>query len=165
MDGSLNMRHRQVNPDSMAPAHGFSHAVVAAPGTTVYLGGQVAFDGDGIVVGETLAQQYGVALGNVVTALEACGGRPSDIVSMVVYVTDVGAYRSDPSGVGAAHRAHLDRHYPAMALIGVSELVEPSAMVEIVATAVMPENENGSAVPGGAKSEQVEGGRSGDPRP
>ncbi|MPZ51761.1 MAG: RidA family protein [Acidimicrobiia bacterium] len=136
MDGT--MTHRFVNPDSLAPARGFSHAVVATPGTTVYLGGQVAFDADGAVVGETMAEQYGIALGNVVTALEAAGGTPTDIVSMVVYVTDMDAYRSDLSGIGTAHRAHLDRHFPAIALIGVSELVEPAALVEIVATAVIP---------------------------
>lgn len=131
------MTHRLVNPDSLAPTRGFSHAVVASPGTTIYLGGQVAFDGDGRVVGETMAEQYGVALGNVVAALDACGGKPTDIVSMVVYVTDMDAYRSDLSGIGAAHRNRLGRHYPAMALLGVSELVEPDALVEVMATAVI----------------------------
>lgn len=127
---------RHINPEELAPARGFSHAVVSAPGITVYLGGQVAFDTDGVIVGDTLADQYGVALGNVVTAVAAAGGQPTDIVSMVVYVTDIDDYRNSLAETGAAHREHLGRHYPAMALLGVSDLVEPKALVEIIAIAV-----------------------------
>lgn len=130
--------HQHVDPETMAPAVGFSHAVVAAPGTTVHLGGQVAFDPHGTVVGETVAEQYGLALGNLVTALRACGGEPQHIVSMVVFVTDMAGYRGDLRGVGAAHRSQLGRHFPAMALVGVTELVEPDARVEVMATAVIP---------------------------
>lgn len=130
--------HEHVNPSSMAPAVGYSHAVVAVPGRLVKIGGQVAMDDDGSVVGATLAEQYGVALGNVVTALRAAGGKPSDLVSMTVFVTDITAYRADLAGVGAAHRDRVGRHFPAMALVAVTALVEPDAMVEIVAEAVVP---------------------------
>lgn len=134
----MSAGHEHVNPSSMAPAVGYSHAVVAAPGRLVKIGGQVAMDGDGRVVGTTMAEQYGVALGNVVTALEAAGGRPSDLVSMTVFVTDIAAYRADLAGIGAAHRERVGRHFPAMALVAVSALVEPDAMVEVVAEAVVP---------------------------
>lgn len=131
--------HRLISPDSMAPSPGFAHAVVPADGRTVYLAGQIASDPTGAVVGDTLAEQYDVALGNVVEALAHAGGEPHDIVSLVVYATDVQAYRNDLRGVGAAHRKHLDRHFPAMALLGTTCLVEPAAMVEIIATAVVPD--------------------------
>lgn len=131
--------HRLISPESMSPSPGFSHAVVPAGGRTVYLAGQIAADPTGVVVGETFAEQYDVALRNVVEALAHAGGEPHDIVSMVVYATDVQAYRDDLRGVGAAHRKHLNRHFPAMALLGTTGLVEPDAMVEIIATAVVPD--------------------------
>jgi enamine deaminase RidA (YjgF/YER057c/UK114 family) len=130
--------HELVNPEGMAPARGFSHAVVATGGRTVYLAGQVAMNVDGVVVGTTFAEQFDVALGNVVAALAGAGAQPEHLVSLVMYATDVAAYRSSLREVGAAYRRHIGRHYPAMALVGVTELVEPTALIEIIGTAVIP---------------------------
>ncbi len=130
--------HRFVNPEGMAPARGFSHAVVPADGRTVYLAGQVAMDSAGAVVGDTFAEQFEVALANVLAALAGAGGSPEDLVSLVMYATDVAAYRASLPEVGAAYRKLVGRHYPAMALVGVTELVEPAAMIEIIGTAVIP---------------------------
>lgn len=130
--------HRLVNPDGMAPAVGFSHAVVAAEGRTVHVAGQVAMDASGAVVGETLAEQFGVALDNVVAALAACGATPEHVVTMTMFTTDLTAYRTGRKEIGAEYAARFGRHFPAMALLGVSELVEPKALIEIVATAVVP---------------------------
>lgn len=130
--------HRLVNPEGMAPAVGFSHAVVPADGRTVYVAGQVAMDASGTVVGETLAEQLGVALDNVVAALAACGALPEHVVTMTMFTTDVAAYRASRKEIGAEYVARFGRHFPAMALLGVSELVEPNALIEIVATAVVP---------------------------
>jgi enamine deaminase RidA (YjgF/YER057c/UK114 family) len=55
-----------------------------------------------------------------------------------MYATDVAAYRTSLREVGAAYRRHIGRHYPAMALVGVTELVEPTALIEIIGTAVIP---------------------------
>lgn len=131
-------RHNLLNPATMAPAKGFAHAVVPAEGRTIYLAGQIAADAHGNVVGVTLAEQYDIAMGNVAAAVVAAGGTPQDIVSLMVYTTDMQAYRDNLKGVGAAHRAHLGRHFPAMAMLGVTELFEAEALVEIVATAVVP---------------------------
>jgi enamine deaminase RidA (YjgF/YER057c/UK114 family) len=131
--------HQFFNPDGMAAAKGFSHAVVAAPGRTVYLAGQIAMDVDGAVVGETFAEQFDIALGNVIAALAGAGGSPEHLVSLVMYATDVPAYRASLREVGASYRNRVGRHFPAMALVGVTELVEPNAMIEIIGTAVIPE--------------------------
>jgi enamine deaminase RidA (YjgF/YER057c/UK114 family) len=130
--------HRLVSPGGMAPAVGFSHAVVPAAGRPVYVDGQVAADPSGTVVGDTLAEQFGIALGNVVAALAACGATPEHVVSMTVYTTAMADYRASRREIGTAYRERFGRHFPAMALLGVSELVEPRALVEIVATAVVP---------------------------
>jgi enamine deaminase RidA (YjgF/YER057c/UK114 family) len=115
----------------VGPAPGYSNAVVAGPGRTVHVAGQIG-------AGATLAEQFGAALRKVVAALAECDAEPAHVVTMTVYVTDVAAYRASLPDVGAAYRAAFGRHFPAMALVGVTDLVEPGAMVEIVATAVVP---------------------------
>ncbi|HEY7874333.1 MAG TPA: RidA family protein [Actinomycetota bacterium] len=131
--------HELRNPDSLARPVGFSHAVVAAPGRAVYLGGQTAHDRDGRVVGSSIVEQFDRAAGNVVTALASAGARPEHLVSMIVYVTDVGEYRAALRELGAAYRAHFGRHYPALALFEVTALMDPDARVELVCTAVVPD--------------------------
>jgi enamine deaminase RidA (YjgF/YER057c/UK114 family) len=125
-----------ISPD-LAPPVGFAHAVVAGPGKTVYLGGQTAQDQSGAIVGETMVEQFDQAAGNVAAALRAAGGEPTDLVSLVIYVTDLEAYRASLKELGAAHRKHFGRHYPAMALFGVTGLFDPAAMVELVGVAVV----------------------------
>lgn len=127
--------HRLVNPPSLAAPVGFTHAVVA--GGVVYLAGQTAQGPDGEIVGENIVEQFDVAAGNVMTALTAAGGTPDSLVSMVVYVTDMAAYRAALRELGTVYRKHFGRHYPAMALIGVAELFDPRAAVELVGTAVL----------------------------
>jgi enamine deaminase RidA (YjgF/YER057c/UK114 family) len=118
-----------VNPPELPEPVGFAHAVVA--GGAVYLGGQT---GDG----ETLAEQFDSAAGRVVTALRAAGGEPGDLVSMVVYTTDVDEYRASARELGEVWRRHFGKRYPAMALIGVAALMEPDAKVELMGVAVVP---------------------------
>ena len=131
--------HRIVNPPELGPAVGFSHAVVAAPGRQVFLGGQVAQGPDGLVREGTVVEQFDVALGNVVSALRAAGAAPEDLVRLVVYTTVPDDYRAALPELGAAYRRHLGRHYPAMAFFAVSGLFDPRAVVELVGTAVVPD--------------------------
>ena len=130
--------HEMLNPDDLPPPTGFSHAVVASAGRTVYLGGQTGHDRDGAVVGQAMSEQFRQAAANVVTALAAAGGSPEHLVSMTIYVTDVAAYRDALEELGAAYREHFGRHYPAIALFEVSALFDPAAKVELVCTAVVP---------------------------
>lgn len=120
----------------MPPALGFSHAVIAQAGRTVYLAGQTAQRVDGTVVAGTMAEQFDVAAGNVVKALEAAGAHPQDLVSMQIFVTDVGEYQRLSKEIGEAYRRHFGRHYPAMALLEVSRLFDPTARVELMCIAV-----------------------------
>jgi enamine deaminase RidA (YjgF/YER057c/UK114 family) len=122
--------HRIVNSPELAPPSGYAHAVVAAPGRTVYLGGQTG-------VGETIAEQFDSAATSLLTALRAAGGGPDDLVSLVVYATDVDEYRAAMQELGEVWRRHFGRRYPAMALVGVSDLVDPKARVELMGVAVV----------------------------
>jgi enamine deaminase RidA (YjgF/YER057c/UK114 family) len=129
-----------VTAPDLAPPAGFAHAVVAAPGATVFLGGQAAQGPDGAIVGDTIVEQFDVAAGNVVKALRASGSEAHHLVSLVIYVTDVAAYRRALTELGPIYRAHFGRHYPAIALFGIAELFDPAAMIELVGTAVVPKD-------------------------
>ncbi|MDA0564486.1 RidA family protein [Streptomonospora sp. S1-112] len=133
--------HRIVNPLTLAQPVGFAHAVVAAPGRTVYLGGQTAQRLDGVIPEAGLVEQFDLALENVVKALAAVGGRPRHLVSMQVFTTDIGAYRANTNALGTVYRRHFGRHYPAIALLGVSALIVPQAKVELMGVAVVPDIE------------------------
>lgn len=132
------MTHRQINPDGLLPPVGFSHAVVSPPGRTVWLGGQTGHHADGSL-DEGLVAQFRQALRNLVTVLEHAGAHVENVVSMQLFVTDVASYRGAPKELGAAYREVLGKHFPAIALFGVTELHDPDALIEIVATAVLVE--------------------------
>jgi enamine deaminase RidA (YjgF/YER057c/UK114 family) len=123
--------HRIVDVPGLPEPVGYAHAVVAAPGRTVYLGGQVG-------AGETIVEQFDAAAANLVAALRAAGGEPGDLVSLVVYATKLDEYRASLSDLGEVWRHHFGRRYPAMALVGVSALLDPLARVERMGVAVVP---------------------------
>ncbi len=125
------------SPDLPAPV-GYAHAVVAVAGRTVHLGGQTAQTTDGSIAGATIVEQFDLAARNLVTALAAAGGQPDDLVSLQVFVTDLAAYRASMRDLGRVWRAHFGRRYPAMAVLGVTGLFDPAALVELVGVAVIP---------------------------
>jgi len=130
--------HELVNPPELSPPVGFAHAVVAAPGRTVYLGGQTAHGQDGRIRAAGLVGQFDAALANVVTALAAAGAAPEHLVQVTVYTTDGDGYRRRLRELGDAYRRHLGKHYPAMAFFEVAGLFDPEALVELVCVAVVP---------------------------
>jgi enamine deaminase RidA (YjgF/YER057c/UK114 family) len=138
-EGRQPTPHRVVNPAGLAPPAGFAHAVVAAPGRTVYLGGQAAQGPDGAIAGASLVEQFEVAAGNLVAALAAAGGSPQHLVSLHIYTTEIDLYRASLAELGAAYRRHLGRHYVATALFEVAGLFDPAAEVELVGIAVVPD--------------------------
>jgi enamine deaminase RidA (YjgF/YER057c/UK114 family) len=126
----------RVNPPELAAPSGFSHAVVGT-GRTVFLAGQTALDQAGRIVGEDVVAQFEQALGNVLTALSAAGGRADQLAAMTVYVTDMDDYRANARAIGQVWRRLIGRDYPAMAAIAISRLWDREAMIELQATAVL----------------------------
>jgi len=104
-------------------------------GATLHVAGQIAWDATGTIATDELVAQFAQALDNVLAVVTAAGGVPADIASMTVFVTDLDAYRAGRRALGAAWKARLGDHFPAMALVGVAGLVEPRAQVEIQAIA------------------------------
>ncbi|HEY7927116.1 MAG: RidA family protein [Candidatus Dormibacteria bacterium] len=131
--------HALLNPEELGPASGFSHVVQAATGCTLYLAGQVGCDATGTIVAGGIVNQLDMALGRVVTALAAAGGDPETVVALTLFTTEMAAYRAARAPIGTVYRAHFGRHYPAMTLVGVTDLADPAAVIEISAIAVIPD--------------------------
>ena len=117
---------------------GYSNAM-AARGRVIFTAGIVGWDETGAFVSDTLPGQFAQALRNVLAILACDGAGPESIARLTCYVVDIDAYRSSLKEIGEAWKAIMGRNYPAMALVAVSALVEPEALVEIEATAVVPE--------------------------
>ncbi len=118
------------------PPRGYANGMIGE-GRVLFVAGQIGWEQPGVFGSDDLAVQFGQALANVLAVVRAAGGDAEHITSMTVYVTDLDAYRTQLKAVGAAWRAHMGKHYPAMALLGVTGLVEPRAKVEIQAYAVL----------------------------
>jgi len=104
-------------------------------GRVLHVAGQIAWND----FGKGLVAQFAGALDNVLAVVGAAGGVPSDIATMTIYVTDIAEYRAQQRALGPVWRERMGQHYPAMALVGVSALVEQDAAVEIQATAYIGE--------------------------
>jgi enamine deaminase RidA (YjgF/YER057c/UK114 family) len=126
----------RINPTELGRPSGFSHAVSVPPGRLVFLAGQTALDADGQIVGSGVVEQFERALGNLLTALRAAGGEPADLVSVTVYLMDLGDYRAHAREVGEVWRRLVGRDYPAMAAVGVRQLWDPEALIEVQGMAI-----------------------------
>lgn len=128
-----------INPDSLGAPRGWNHGMLApAGGRLLFVAGQVASDRTGTVTADGLVEQWGLALERVLAVVRAAGGGPEHIGRLTIYVTDRQAYLASLKPLGEVHRRLLGRHYPAMAIVEVRALVEPNALVEMEATAVVP---------------------------
>ncbi len=110
---------------------------MAGEGRFVLTGGQIGWDAEGRFA-EGLVAQTRQALLNIVAILGEAGAGPQHIARLTWYVTDIEVYRNAGKEMGAAWREVMGRHFPAMAVIGVTALVERAALVEIEATAIIP---------------------------
>jgi enamine deaminase RidA (YjgF/YER057c/UK114 family) len=139
MGAGFGGEHLIVNPSDLPPPSGFAHAVVAAPGRLVFLGGQTAHAADGSLPGPGMEEQFEACCANVVTALTAAGAKPEHVVWTQVFTSDGEAYLASLKELGVTWRRHFGAHYPAMAWFEVKSLFDPPAIVEIMAIAVIPD--------------------------
>lgn len=112
---------------------------VSAKGRIVVTAGMVGWNGEEKFERADLAGQFRQILINMLAVLAEDGAGPEHIVRMTCYVTDIAEYRDSLAEIGAAWRALIGRHFPAMAVVGVTALVEPAARIEIETMAVVPE--------------------------
>jgi enamine deaminase RidA (YjgF/YER057c/UK114 family) len=126
-----------LQPPSWARAKGFSNGIVAS-GRMVFIAGQVGWTGQGEWKEKSFAGQFRQTIRNILDVLAEAKGKPEHIVRLTWYVLDRDEYLASLTEVGAAYRELMGRHYPTMAVVQVSGLVEREAKLEIEATAVIP---------------------------
>jgi NAD(P)-dependent dehydrogenase (short-subunit alcohol dehydrogenase family) len=140
LDGRDPMSSRLaiINPEELGAPRGWNNGMLAqAGGRTLFIAGQTARDGSGRVPAADFVSQFDRALSNVLAVLRQAGGEPGDIGRFTIYVTDMAQYRASLKPLGEVYRRRMGTHFPAMALVEVKSLVDPQAVVEIEATAVL----------------------------
>ena len=103
----------------------------------LFVAGQIGWDEKQAIVSDDFVAQFDRALANVVAVVIAAGGEPHQIARLTLYVTDKREYVNRREEVGHSYRAHLGKHFPAMALVEVKGLLDDKAKVEIEAIAVL----------------------------
>ena len=135
---SVSGRFAIVNPEALGSPRGWNNGMLArAGGRSLFIAGQTARDDSGRVPTPDFVTQFALALDNVLAVLREAGGGPADIGRFTIYVTDMEQYRESLKQLGEVYRPRMGTHFPAMALVEVKSLVDPVAMVEIEATAVL----------------------------
>jgi enamine deaminase RidA (YjgF/YER057c/UK114 family) len=129
--------HRILQPEGWPRPRGYANGV-SASGRTIHVAGQIGWDARQCLAGDDIVSQARQALRNIVDVLAVDGARPADLVRLTWYVTDRAAYLASAKAIGEAYRAVIGDHYPAMSAVEVSALMEPGAVVEIEATAIVP---------------------------
>ena len=126
-----------LQPPGWARAKGFSNGI-ATSGKLVFIAGQVGWTGQGEWKEKSFAGQFRQTIQNILDVLAQARGKPEHIVRLTWYVIDRDEYLASLKEVGAAYRELMGKHYPTMAVVQVSGLVERNARLEIEATAVIP---------------------------
>jgi enamine deaminase RidA (YjgF/YER057c/UK114 family) len=138
-----------VTPPFFPKPRGYANGIVAT-GRTLHISGQIAWDKDARIVSTDFATQFLQALDNVIAIVREAGGGSDHLVKLLVFVTDLDAYRAATPAIGEGWRGRMGRYYPAMSLVKVAGLLEPGALVEIEGVAVLPDATT-PAAPGGAR--------------
>lgn len=125
-----------ITPPDLTPPRGYSNGVLAE-GRLLFVAGQVGWTAAGSLVSDRFVDQFDQALANVLSVVRAAGGTPESLARLTIYVLDKTTYLAAQSEVGERYRARMAKHFPAMTLVEVKSLLEPGAVVEIEATAVL----------------------------
>jgi enamine deaminase RidA (YjgF/YER057c/UK114 family) len=134
----MNPAHEVLLPEGWAPPTGYANGIAAAPGRLVFVAGQVGWDAEQRFRSEAIAPQFEQALANVLAVLAAAGGRPEHICRMTAYCCDKPAYLAARAELGRIWRRLMGKHYPAMSMIFVADLLDHPGKIELEVTAVVP---------------------------
>ena len=125
-------------PPGWAPPIGYANGIAVDAGRIVFIAGQVGWNAQQVFESEELLPQFGQALRNVLAVLAEAGGRPEHICRMTAYCCDKPGYLAARAQIGAIWRALMGKHFPAMSMIFVSDLLDNPGKIELEATAVLP---------------------------
>ena len=127
-----------LHPKGWAAPVGYSNGVTAGPGRIVFLAGQVGWDEQQKFRSEKIVPQLEQALKNVLAVLAEAGGRPEHICRITAFCCDKPGYLAARRELGTIWKRTMGRHYPAMSMIFVADLLDNPGKIELEATAVVP---------------------------
>ncbi|WP_422049511.1 RidA family protein [Shimia sp.] len=128
------MALKEIHPQGWAPALGYANGMLAEDGT-LHIGGQIGWNSQKVFECHDFIGQMTQVLRNIRAVVEAAGGAPSDIARLTWFVKSKAEYMAHQKEIGAAYRSVMGRHFPAMSLVVVADLLEDEALLEIEATA------------------------------
>ena len=134
------MGHKVIHPSHFPKPRGYANGILTdmPSGRMLHVAGQIGWDKDARIVSQDFAVQFLQALDNVIDVVREAGGATEHISKLLVFVTDLEAYRGATAAIGEGWRGRLGKYYPAMSLVKVAGLLEPGALVEIEAVAILP---------------------------
>ena len=125
-------------PPGWAPPIGYANGIAARPGRVVFIAGQVGWDAQQRFHSEEIAPQFEQALSNVLAVLAQAGGKPEHVCRITAFCCDKPAYLAARPELGKIWRRLMGKHFPAMSMIFVSDLLDNPGKIELEATAVVP---------------------------
>lgn len=125
-------------PPGWSPPIGYANGIAADAGRIVFIAGQVGWDAQQRFVRADFVSQFDQALANVLEVLAQAGGRPEHVCRITAYCCDKPAYLAARPALGEVWRSRMGKHYPAMSMIFVADLLDHPAVIELEATAVIP---------------------------
>ena len=123
-----------IHPEGWAPALGYANGMLMPDGT-LHIGGQIGWNGNKEFVAKDFIGQMEQILDNIAAIVRAAGGDVGDVGRLTWFVKDKGVYLASQQQIGQAYRRVFGKHFPAMSLVVVQDLVEDEALLEIEATA------------------------------
>ena len=134
------MKHESILPDGWVKPKGYSNGILAEKGRVLFMAGQVGWSAEEKFASEKLVPQFEQALKNILAIVKKAGGKPEDICRMTCFCKDRNQYLESRKELGKAWKALMGDHYPCMSMIFVVDLLDHPAVIEIEATAVIPES-------------------------
>ena len=128
------MTAKTIHPEGWAPALGYANGMLMGDGT-LHIGGQIGWNANKEFVAQDFIGQMEQALANIVAIVEAAGGKAEDVGRLTWFVKDKKEYLAHQKEIGQAYRRVFGRHFPAMSMLIINDLVEDEALLEIEATA------------------------------
>ena len=133
----MRVLERELRPAGWAPPVGYANGI-AATGTLVFIAGQVGWDAEQKFQSNEIAPQFEQALKNILAVLGEAGGRAEHICRITAFCCDKPAYLAARPELGRIWRKLMGRHFPAMSMIFVADLLDAPGKIELEATAVIP---------------------------
>ena len=128
-----------LHPAGWKPPIGYSNGVKVPNGNLIFVAGQVGWNEKQIFENEDLVPQFEQALKNVLSVVANGGGTPQHICRITAFCTSKQEYLAARPQLGEIWRNLMGKHFPAMSMIFVSDLLDHPGKIELEATAVVPD--------------------------